>query len=122
MIGVVGVLFAVPMKSVKASYGTYIAITLSVCLFFYVLLRMEVIVESFTKITSYVNLSGEYIKIILKMIGVTYLAEFSAGVCKDAGYGGIAQQIEMFGKLTILSLSMPVLTSLLETLAAFVAS
>ena len=52
--------------------------------------------------------------ILLKMAGVTYVAEFASGICKDAGYQNIAVQIEIFTKLTILAIGMPVLLSLLE--------
>ena len=53
------------------------------------------------------------------MIGITYIAEFSAGICKDAGYGALGTQIEIFGKLSILAVSMPILLALLETLKVF---
>jgi stage III sporulation protein AD len=55
------------------------------------------------------------------MTGVTYISEFSAGICKDAGYGALAGQIEIFGKLSILALSMPIVLALLETLQGFFA-
>lgn len=44
--------------------------------------------------------------VILKMVGITYIAEFASGICKDAGYQTIAGQIETFAKLTILALGM----------------
>lgn len=53
------------------------------------------------------------------MLGITYVAEFSAGICKDAGYQTIALQIEIFGKLAVLVLSMPVLMALLNTIKDF---
>ena len=55
----------------------------------------------------------------LKMAGVTYVAEFASGICKDAGYQNIAVQIEIFTKLTILAIGMPVLLSLLELIGDF---
>ena len=50
------------------------------------------------------------------MIGITYIAEFASGICKDAGYGSLGSQIEIFGKLSILVTSMPVLLALFGTL------
>jgi len=50
----------------------------------------------------------------MKMIGITYIAEFSSGICKDAGYGSLGNQIEIFGKLSILAVSMPILLALME--------
>lgn len=53
------------------------------------------------------------------MIGIAYVGQFSAGICKDAGYSAIAGQIEIFSKLSILVLSMPVLMALMETILGF---
>ncbi len=62
-----------------------------------------------------------YLATLLKMTGITYLAEFSSGICKDAGYGAIGSQIEIFGKLSILAVSMPIVLALLETMQGFLA-
>lgn len=53
------------------------------------------------------------------MAGITYIAEFASGICRDAGYGAMGTQIEIFARLSILALSMPVLLALLETLEDF---
>ena len=55
----------------------------------------------------------------MKIIGITYIAEFSADICKDAGYGTLASQIGIFSKLSILAVSMPVLSALLQTIHGF---
>ena len=62
---------------------------------------------------------GIYVSLLLKMAGVTYVAEFASGICKDAGYQNIAVQIEIFTKLTILAIGMPVLLALLELIGDF---
>lgn len=69
----------------------------------------------------YLSIDTGYISTILKMIGITYIAEFCSSICKDAGYQTIAVQIEIFSKLTILALGMPVLLALLETIQEFLA-
>ena len=48
------------------------------------------------------------------MLGITFVAEFSSALCRDAGYQTIAQQIEVFAKLAVLVLGLPVVFSLLE--------
>ena len=50
---------------------------------------------------------------------LTYVAEFSSGICKDAGYQTIAGQIEIFGKLAVMLLSLPILMTLLNTIREF---
>lgn len=56
---------------------------------------------------------------LMKMVGITYVAEFTSGICKDAGFGALGGQIEIFGKLSILAISTPILLALLETLQVF---
>jgi stage III sporulation protein AD len=60
-----------------------------------------------------------YITTLIKIIGITYVAEFASGICKDAGYSAIAGQIEVFAKIAVMALSMPVLIALLETIDSF---
>jgi stage III sporulation protein AD len=50
------------------------------------------------------------------MMGITYLADFSANLCRDAGYYAIAGQIDFFGKAAVMTLGVPVVVSLLETI------
>lgn len=54
------------------------------------------------------------LKALLKMLGITYVADFSASVCREAGYGSVAGQIELFAKLSIVALSIPELWVLLR--------
>ena len=56
------------------------------------------------------------VEILLKMLGISYLSEFAASLCRDGGYGSAAGQIELFGRLSILVVSMPVVRALLETM------
>ncbi len=119
IIGVAGALLAVQFKSGKAEYGIYISIALSLFIFLNVLGQMETIVESVRAIGGYIPTTQSYIGTLVKMLGITYIAEFSSGICKDAGYQTIAAQIEIFGKLAVLILSMPVLLALLKTIGEF---
>ena len=66
-----------------------------------------------------IPVENTYLNILLKMVGITYIGQFSAGLCKDAGYSSIANQIEVFGKLSVMAVSMPVVVALLETIHEF---
>lgn len=119
IIGVAGTLLAVQFKSGKSEYGIYISVALSLVIFFAIIGRLEVIIDALRTIANYINMDTAYIGTLIKMLGITYVAEFSAGICKDAGYQTIALQIEIFGKLAVLVLSMPVLMALLNTIKDF---
>jgi stage III sporulation protein AD len=119
IMGVAGTLLAVQFKSGKSEYGIYITVTLSLIIFFSVLERIGTIVEAMKGIGRFIRLDQAYVGTLIKMLGITYIAEFSAGICKDAGYQTIASQIEIFGKLAVMLLSMPILMTLLNTIREF---
>lgn len=119
LLGVVGTLLALQFKSGKSEYGIYVSLAVSLFLFLCMLSRLEIFVRTVKKITDYIKLDAGQMSILLKMAGVTYVAEFASGICKDAGYQNIAVQIEIFTKLTILAIGMPVLLSLLELIGDF---
>jgi stage III sporulation protein AD len=118
-IGVMAVFLALKLKSVQPEYGLLISISAGIVLFGFSLSKLEVIFSGMDTIRQYLSVNSVYIEIILKVVGIAYISEFSANLCKDAGYGGIASQIEMFGKLSILVMSLPILTTLLTTIQEF---
>ena len=119
LLGVVGTLLALQFKSGKSEYGIYVSLAVSLFLFLCMLSRLEIFVRTVKKIADYIKLDAGQMGILLKMAGVTYVAEFASGICKDAGYQNIAVQIEIFTKLTILAIGMPVLLALLELIGDF---
>ena len=119
LLGVVGTLLALQFKSGKSEYGIYVSLAVSLFLFLCMLSRLEIFVQTVKKIADYIKLDAGQMSILLKMAGVTYVAEFASGICKDAGYQNIAVQIAIFTKLTILAIGMPVLLSLLELIGDF---
>lgn len=114
--GLVGVLLAVPLKSYKAEYGVYIGITVCLVILGYAMQYFAGILSSIEQLREYLKGSYGYITVLLKAIGATYACEFCAGICKDAGYNGIAGQVEIIGKLYILLTGMPILIALLESI------
>ncbi len=118
-VGVVGTLLALQFKNGKNEYAIYTVIAVSLVLFYGMKDKLELIQDTVSTISSLVNINTDYVAILLKMIGITYVAEFATGICKDAGYQTIASQIEIFAKLTILTFSMPVLEALLLTIKDF---
>jgi stage III sporulation protein AD len=121
IVGITTVLLSNQLKTVKNEYAVYLAAAAGSLIFFYGLTKMSVILDAMRRIRELVQINPVYLTTLLKMTGVTYISEFSAGICKDAGYGALAGQIEIFGKLSILALSMPIVLALLETLQGFFA-
>ncbi len=119
MTGVLGVLLAVQFKGAKTEYGIYMSVAVSLLLFLCIVDRLKIFVRTIDELGHYIHAGSGYFSIMLKMIGITYISEFSSAICKDAGYQTVAVQIEIFSKLTILAMEMPILLALLETIQEF---
>ena len=60
---------------------------------------------------------ADFFPVLLKMTGIAYLIEFTASSCKDAGETAIASKVELAGRILIMAMSIPILTTLLETIS-----
>ena len=120
ILAITGVLLAIMLRNGKNEYSTYITLGTSVILFFYVISKVGVIVETINKVQSYISISQTYIEALIKMVGITYISELTSSICKDAGYNSVSGQIEIFGKISILAVSMPIVLSLMETIDKFI--
>lgn len=119
VLGIAGVLIALPLRKEKGEYSAFISMAVCICIFIYIVTKVETILDFVKRLESMVSIDDSYIALVIKMVGITYVAEFAMNVCKDAGYGAIGNQIEMFAKLSILVVSIPVLTVFLETIGSF---
>lgn len=119
LIGVIGAVLAIQLKAGRAEYSIYVCVASGVILFSLIVDRLGIFIRTVEQISSYIDLNAGYLSTLFKMIGVTYIAEFSSGICRDAGYQTLAGQIEIFGKLTILVMGLPVLQALLQTIQEF---
>lgn len=119
ILGVAGALLAIQLKQVKSEFAVYICVAIGILIFMSLAGHLRTIIDTVKELTKTINLDYGYITILLKMLGITYVAEFSSGICKDAGFQTIASQIEIFSKISILVLSMPILVALIQTIQGF---
>ena len=72
------------------------------------------ILSAFETLASKAQINSGYLKLVVKIVGIAYLAGFGAQICKDAGENSMAAKIELAGKIFILSLGVPIMAGLLE--------
>lgn len=118
-VGIIAVLTAVQFKSRGTEFGIYVILAAWVLIFFYSAGKLRIILEAVRQIQSRIQMNQAYLTALLKMAGITYIAELASGLCRDAGYSSMGTQIEMFGKLSILAVSAPIVLALFETLESF---
>lgn len=120
VLAIFGALIGLQFKGQKAEYQVAIGMAMALLIFGCTVAYMVQVRAQLTSLLSYVASKKEYFALLLKVTGITWLSEFSAGICRDSGFGAAASQIEMFGKIAILFSGMPVFLALAETIAGFV--
>lgn len=121
VIGVTGCLAALFFTQDKKEYAIMITLGIGILISIAIVSRLEVIMSALTEITDTIHVENTVFRTLLKMIGITYIAEFSAAICKDAGFQAVSVQIEMFSKIVILAMSAPLLVTLLQSLGGLLA-
>lgn len=119
ILAIIGVFFIVLLKEQKASFAFLLGLAICMILIFNILDYGTVILNGLSVFEAYFDSSGYYIKLILKMVGITYLCEFGTQICKDAGQGAIASQVEMFGKVMVLVTGLPIVLAIIEQIVKF---
>ncbi len=116
VLAISGVLMAVMLKQVKPEYSVFISMAVCICIFIYLLSKLQTVLGYLSQLEVFAHMDGVWLETVLKMLGITYITQFASDLCKDAGYSAIANQIELFAKISILFLSFPVLMALVQTI------
>lgn len=82
--------------------------------------------DTFTAVADMTGQLGEslgddhqYIRLLLKIVGISYISEFCGGMCQDAGYQALGRQVEIAGKFCILMTGLPIFYTLMDTVREY---
>lgn len=114
IIGIAVVMVAIQFRTIKPEYGIMISIVGCIFIFAYSLTKISDLLDIVDRLSSLTSISREYIKILFKITGITFIAEISSDVAKDSGYMAVANQVQIFAKLSVLVISLPVFVELIS--------
>lgn len=104
------------IKQYKPEFTIYVSLMAGALILVLVFTKISGIVEMLTSIASKASLNSEFLGLLIKITGVAILTEFAVSVCKDSGESAIASKIDLGGKVMIISMSIPIIGGLLETI------
>jgi len=114
IIGMIGTVLSIIMKSYKPEFSIHLVLSTVLIIFLLIISKLEIVLSFFQSISSEININKIYFPIILKILGVSYVADFTAQICKDAGEGAIANKVEFAGKVIIMYIALPVFLSIID--------
>lgn len=119
LLGIGGVLLCFFLKGTRPEYAAFVTMGIGIMILGLAVGKVQYIFEAISRLREELPVDSEYMTSLIKMVGITYIGQFSAAICRDAGHQATAGQIELFCKLSIMVLSLPVLMALLDTLQKF---
>ena len=78
--------------------------------------KISSIIDLLTSLANKASIHMEFLQLLIKITGIAILTEFAVSVCKDSGETAIANKVDLGGKIMIVAMSIPIISSLLETI------
>ena len=113
-VGLIALIIIVVIRQYKPEFTMYVSIIAGVIILFLVLDKVTGIITLLTNLSKKTGINSEYLSILLKITGIAILTEFAVSICKDGGETAIASKVDLGGKVIIISMSIPIISALLE--------
>ena len=113
-IALIALVIIIMLKQYRPEYAIFISILTGILILFLVMDRLTGIINLIESIQDKFSINTQFIALLIKITGIAFLSEFAISVCKDSGEAAIASKIEIGSKIIIISMSVPIISSLLE--------
>jgi stage III sporulation protein AD len=117
---VIAAVFCIIIRSYKPEMALQISIAAGILLLLTAIEQITGISKAISSMAEGYGINITYITVILKAIGIAYLTQFAAHICRDAGEGSIAGKVELVGRVLILAMALPLIMVLLEMIQSIV--
>ncbi|HHV63630.1 MAG TPA: stage III sporulation protein AD [Peptococcaceae bacterium] len=104
------------LRQVKPEIALQLSILAGIIIFVLIIDKVRLVVDLLEKLAEQVNVNSYYLFIVLKIVGVAYLAEFCSQICKDAGENALATKVEIAAKIFVIVLAIPIIVAIMESI------
>ena len=115
-IGLIALIVIVIIKQYRPEFALYVSLMAGVLIIVFILDKMGAIIELLTNLSNKTAINNEFLVLLIKITGIAFLTEFAVSICKDSGETAVANKVDLGGKVIIISMSIPIIASLLETI------
>ena len=115
-VGLIALIIIIILKQYRPEFVIYVSIIAGVIILILIMDKVSAIIDLLTSLSNKTVINNEFLVLLIKITGIAFLTEFSVSICKDSGEKAIANKIDIGGKVLIISMSIPIIASLLETI------
>ena len=115
-IGLVAMISIIIIKQYKPEFSINISLIAGVIILYMNMGELKNVINLLQSITNKSGVNMKFLSLLLKITGIAILTEFAISICKDAGEGAIASKVEIGSKVIIISMSIPIISNLLDVI------
>ncbi len=115
-VGLAGAVLAVFVRERHKELGIFVSLATGVIIFLFALQKAGAVLETLVQLAARANVNMFYLVTVLKIMGIAYMAEFGAQICRDAGEGSTASKIEFAAKILVMVMALPIIVAILESI------
>jgi|SRR5690606_33554192 len=114
-IGLTATMLILVVREQKPVFAFLLAVFVGAAIFLELVGVIDRVVSVLEDLAERSGVPSVYLRTMLKVIGVAYIAEFGAQIVRDAGLESVAGKIEFAGKMIILVMAVPIIGVMIET-------
>lgn len=114
--GLISLIIIVIVKQYRPEFVLYVSLATGVLILVMIMDKIGAIIDLLTTLSNKTAINNEFLILLIKITGIAFLTEFTVSICKDTGETAIANKVDLGGKVLIISMSIPIIASLLETI------
>ena len=115
-IGLIALIIIIIVKQYRPEFTIYVSLVAGALILLMVMDKIGGIINLLTTLSNKTSINNEFLVLLIKITGIAFLTEFAVSICKDSGEAAIASKVDLGGKVIIISMSIPIISSLLETI------
>lgn len=114
-IGLISLIIIIIVRQYKPEFTLYVSLLAGTLILVFIMDKISGIIDLLTSLSNKTAINNDFLVLLIKITGIAFLTEFAVSICKDSGESAIASKVDMGGKVIIVSMSIPIISSLLET-------
>lgn len=114
-VGLISLIIIIIVRQYKPEFTLYVSLLAGALILVFIMDKIGGIIDLLTSLANKTAINNQFLLLLIKITGIAFLTEFAVSLCKDSGENAIANKVDMGGKVIIVSMSIPIISSLLET-------
>lgn len=111
---IISCLLIIVVREYRADIALLISVGAGCMLLIVAVSRFSVLFSEIKSLVSSLSLNNEYIIIMIKALGISYITQFASDTCNDFGQTALSSKVQLIGKLLLSAISIPLMINFIK--------